>query len=137
MGFLNGYVPSNEFVKCFNEDARGFSHKVTYLPEKNCYFFSALTSKCGIIQVYGSCMKEIEENFIKEVQKRLKGNKKNFFKKLWRVNAMFYKVERKYRDWADQVSWRRFPHPLEVARNIEKIRKVMVDILLDAHFGND
>jgi len=65
------YKPSDEFVNAFNNLAEGYSHSFRYEPEKDKIFFSALTHKCGIIQIYADDTEEMETKFIEEVNKLL------------------------------------------------------------------
>ena len=62
------YEPSDEFVKCFDEEAKGYSHKLIYDGKRDKIFFSALTSNCSIIQIYADSMEEMEKEFIKHVR---------------------------------------------------------------------
>ena len=71
---LEAYEPSPEMVKCFNEEAKGFSHKLTFDPHRGMLFFSALT-EVGIIQIYADSLEEIERQFIQEVRERLRKEK--------------------------------------------------------------
>jgi len=62
------YKPSDEFVNAFNKLAEGYSHSFRYEPDKDKIFFSALTHKCGIIQIYADDTKEMETRFIERVK---------------------------------------------------------------------
>ena len=66
------YKPSDEFVNAFNILADGYSHTFRYEPEKDKIFFSALTHKCGVIQIYADSTEEMETTFIEEVMRILK-----------------------------------------------------------------
>ncbi len=65
------YKPSDEFVNAFNNLAEGYSHSFRYEPEGDKIFFSALTCRCGTIQIYADDTKEMETRFIEEVNKLL------------------------------------------------------------------
>ena len=65
---IMSYKPSDAFVASFNNEADGYSHSFRYDKKMDKIFFSALTHKCGIIQIYVDSTKEMEREFIKVVE---------------------------------------------------------------------
>ena len=64
------YTPSRKFVKYFNKIADGYSHNFRYDEKSDKIFFSALTLKCGCINIYADSTKQMEQDFIQAIKKR-------------------------------------------------------------------